>query len=115
MTSACLFCRIAAKEIPAKIVFEDALCVAFEDINPQAPHHVLLIPRAHFATLDDVPDPEEPLLGHLVRTASRLARERGFAEEGYRIVGNCRAGAGQSVFHVHLHLLGGRPFRWPPG
>jgi len=113
--SQCLFCRIAAKEIPAKIVFEDTLCVAFEDINPQAPHHVLLIPKKHVATLDDLTSSEEPLFGHLVTVAARIARERGVAKTGYRLVANCQAGAGQSVFHVHVHLLGGRPFHWPPG
>ena len=113
--SQCLFCRIAAGEIPAKIVFEDALCVAFEDIAPQAPHHVLIIPRAHFATLADVPPSEEPLLGHLVAAGTRIARERGVAAKGYRLVANCGAEAGQSVFHVHLHLLAGRGFHWPPG
>jgi histidine triad (HIT) family protein len=113
--SACLFCRIAAGEIPAKILFEDALCVAFEDIAPQAPHHSLIIPRAHFATLDDIPASEESLLGHLVVIGTRIARERGLVTKGYRLVANCGAEAGQSVFHVHLHLLGGRVFRWPPG
>jgi len=111
----CLFCKIAAGKIPAKIVFEDTQALAFEDINPQAPHHVLVIPRAHFATLDDTDESEEALLGHLVFVATRLARERGIAKSGYRIVVNCQAAAGQSVFHVHLHLLGGRPFSWPPG
>jgi len=113
--SDCLFCRIAAKEIPAKIVFEDALCLAFDDINPQAPHHVLIIPRSHFATLDDMPASEEAVLGHLMIVATRLARERGIAKSGFRLVANCQSAAGQSVFHVHLHLMGGRSFHWPPG
>ena len=111
----CLFCRIAAGETPAKLVFEDAHAIAFEDINPQAPHHVLVIPRAHFATLDDVPGSEEAVLGHMVGVASSIARERGIAKSGYRLVVNCQSAAGQSVFHVHLHLLGGRSFAWPPG
>jgi histidine triad (HIT) family protein len=111
----CVFCRIAAKEIPARIVFEDTKCLAFEDLNPQAPHHVLIIPRAHFATLDDVPESEAATLGHMVSKATTIARERGIAASGYRLVWNCREGAGQSVFHIHLHLLGGRPFSWPPG
>ncbi|MBI3450696.1 MAG: histidine triad nucleotide-binding protein [Acidobacteria bacterium] len=111
----CLFCRVAAKQIPAKIVFEDALCLVFEDIHPQAPHHLLVIPRAHFATLDDVPESETRLLGHLVTVAARVARECGIAESGYRLVVNCRESAGQSVFHLHAHLLGGRNFGWPPG
>ena len=113
--SGCLFCRIGKKEIPAKIVFEDAKCLAFEDIHPQAPHHVLVIPRAHFATLDDLPEDESATVGHMVHVATRLARERGISESGYRLVLNCGEGAGQSVFHIHLHLLGGRPFAWPPG
>jgi histidine triad (HIT) family protein len=111
----CLFCRIASREIPSKIVFEDTLCVAFEDIHPQAPHHVLVIPRTHLATLDDVPSSEEPLLGHLVGVAIRIARDLGIASTGYRLVANCQEAAGQSVFHVHMHLLGGRGFGWPPG
>ena len=111
----CLFCNIAEKQVPARIVFEDALCLAFDDINPQAPHHVLVIPRAHFATLDDVPASEVALLGHLVTVASRIARDRGLDSSGYRLVANCREQAGQSVFHVHVHLMGGRSFRWPPG
>ena len=113
--SDCLFCRIASKEIPSKTVFEDADCVAFEDINPQAPHHVLVVPRSHFETLDDVPASEAAMLGHLVMVATRIARKRGLGESGYRLVLNCRESAGQSVFHIHLHLLGGRDFRWPPG
>lgn len=113
--SDCLFCGIAAGEIPSKIVFEDPQAVAFEDINPQAPVHVLVIPRAHFATLDEVPEGEEPLLGHLVGIAIRIAREKEINESGYRIVVNCQAAAGQSVFHIHVHLLGGRGFSWPPG
>jgi len=111
----CLFCRIAAKEIPATIVFEDALCLAFDDINPVAPHHVLIIPRAHFATLDEIPASEAALLGHMMTVATRIARDRGIGKSGYRVVVNCQAAAGQSVFHVHLHLMGGRPFHWPPG
>jgi histidine triad (HIT) family protein len=113
--SHCLFCRIAGKEIPSKIVFEDDQCLAFEDVNPQAPHHVLVIPKAHFETLDDVPESEAGLLGHMVLTATRIARDLGVAETGYRLVWNCREGAGQSVFHIHLHLMGGRSFSWPPG
>ena len=113
--SDCLFCGIAAGKIPSKVVFEDDHVVAFEDINPQAPHHVLVIPRRHIATLDEVPDGETALLGRLVGAATRIARERGVAQSGYRLVWNCQEAAGQSVFHIHLHLLGGRPFGWPPG
>jgi histidine triad (HIT) family protein len=111
----CLFCKIGRKEIPAKVIYEDPQVVAFEDINPQAPEHLLVIPKAHFATFNDVGAGEEALLGHLIVVAARVARDRGLADQGYRLVGNCQAGAGQSVFHVHLHLLGGRRFGWPPG
>jgi histidine triad (HIT) family protein len=113
--SGCLFCRIAEKEIPAKIVFEDTICLAFDDINPMAPHHVLVIPRAHFATFDDVPESEEATLGHMMTVATRIARERGIGKSGYRLVANCQSSAGQTVFHIHLHLMGGRSFGWPPG
>lgn len=111
----CLFCRIIAGEIPSTMVFSDDLVVAFRDVNPQAPTHVLISPRRHLASLDDLTDADEPLMGRVVMTASRLARKMGDSEEGYRLVANCREGAGQSVFHIHFHLLGGRPFHWPPG
>jgi histidine triad (HIT) family protein len=111
----CLFCRIAAGDIPAKKVFEDADVVAFEDINPQAPMHVLVIPRAHVATLNDVAPDHDRLIGIMVRRAAAIATERGFAERGYRTVFNCNADGGQTVFHVHLHVLGGRAMAWPPG
>lgn len=114
-SSDCLFCRIIAGEIVAKKLFEDDQVVAFEDINPQAPHHTLVCPRKHLATLNDVAAGDEALIGHLVRTASLLAKKMGDSEEGYRVVANCQRGAGQSVFHIHFHLLGGRPFGWPPG
>ncbi len=115
MSDDCLFCKIGKKEIPAKIVHEDELCVAFEDINPQAPTHILVIPRQHIAGLNDAVAEDAPLLGHLQLVAARLAQERGFAEAGYRTLFNTGRGAGQTVFHVHLHLLGGRNFSWPPG
>ena len=111
----CLFCRIGRKEIPAKIVYEDRQVVAFEDINPQAPSHTLVISKAHFATLNDVGAEEEGLLGHMMLVATRIARDKGLHESGYRVVANCLEAAGQSVFHIHLHLLGGRRFSWPPG
>ena len=111
----CLFCRIAAKEIPARIVHEDADCVAFEDISPQAPMHALVIPRRHIGTLNDLDDADAALAGRLVLTARKLARDRGFGESGYRLVVNCQPGAGQTVFHIHVHVLGGRNFLWPPG
>ena len=111
----CLFCDIASGKIPSRQVHDDERCIAFEDIHPQAPTHVLVVPREHLATLNDASESHEALLGHLVGVASRLARTRGLAEDGYRLVMNCGEWAGQSVFHLHLHLLGGRRFRWPPG
>jgi histidine triad (HIT) family protein len=111
----CLFCKIVGKKIPAKIVREDAQIVAFEDINPQAPVHVVIVPREHIASLNEASDEHAPLLGGLLMTARRIARERGIDASGYRCVVNTMAGAGQSVFHVHLHLLGGRAMHWPPG
>jgi len=115
MASDCLFCKIIAKEIPSKMVFEDDQAVAFEDINPQAPTHILVLPRRHIAGLNDLAAGDAPLVGHLHVVAAKLARERGIAESGYRTVLNTGRGAGQSVFHLHLHLLGGRGLRWPPG
>lgn len=113
MTDDCLFCRIIRKEIPAKIVAEDDQCVAFRDINPQAPTHVLVIPREHVASLNEATD--AAMLGRLQLFAARVARAEGLAERGYRTVINTNADAGQTVFHVHLHLLGGRRLGWPPG
>jgi histidine triad (HIT) family protein len=113
MASDCLFCRIVSKEIPAKLVLEDERCVAFRDINPQAPVHVLVIPRDHIASLNDVQD--DAIVGHLHRVAARIARSEGVAESGYRTVFNTNADSGQTVFHLHLHLLGGRRLGWPPG
>lgn len=115
MPSDCLFCRIATKEIPAKIAYEDDALVAFHDINPQAPVHVVIIPRRHLARVSDLAADDAPLAGRLVVAANHLAKTLGIAEAGYRLVINCNAQAGQSVFHLHLHLLGGRPMRWPPG
>ncbi len=111
----CLFCQIVQKKIPAKVVFEDEQVLAFEDINPQAPVHLLVIPRKHLATLNDVDGPEEGLAGHLLAVANRLAKERGVAESGYRVVINVNRDAQQTVFHLHVHVLGGRGFKWPPG
>jgi histidine triad (HIT) family protein len=113
--SSCLFCRIIAGEIPAARVHEDDEMIAVNDINPQAPMHVLIVPRLHLATLNDLEPGHDGLVGSMVRRAAAIARERGFAEGGFRTVFNCNAGAGQSVFHIHLHLLGGRTFGWPPG
>ena len=111
----CLFCRIARKEIPAKILYEDSSVLAFADVNPQAPVHALIIPKAHFETLNDMWSDEEARLGHLVVAASRVAAEQGLKEKGFRLVANCQSGAGQSVFHIHFHILGGRGLGWPPG
>jgi histidine triad (HIT) family protein len=111
----CLFCRIVAGEIPAEVVHQDERAVAFRDINPQAPVHVLVIPRDHMESLDDAGLKDEALLGHLLRVAARVANEQGLSESGYRTVVNTGAGAGQSVFHLHLHVIGGRALTWPPG
>ncbi|MGH9345024.1 MAG: histidine triad nucleotide-binding protein [Terriglobia bacterium] len=110
----CIFCRIAQREIPAKIVFEDKEALAFEDIRPEAPVHLLVIPKRHVDSLADVTTADEGLLGHLLAVAAGLARERKL-EAGYRTVINNGAQAGQTVFHLHVHLLGGRVFHWPPG
>jgi len=109
----CLFCRIVRKEIPAKIVAETDDIVAFRDVNPQAPVHILVVPRAHVPSLNEVTDPT--VLGKLAAVATDLARREGLAERGYRLVVNTNADAGQTVFHLHLHLLGGRHMGWPPG
>lgn len=111
----CLFCRIASGEIPASTVYEDDEVLAFGDINPQAPLHVLVIPRRHIATLNDLHESDQALVGQLVRRAAAIAVEKGFAQRGYRTVFNCNAEAGQTVFHIHLHLLAGRTLAWPPG
>ena len=110
----CVFCRIVAGEIPAKKLFEDDDVVAFHDLNPQAPVHVLVVPRRHVASLDAAAEGDVPLLGSLLAGARRAARETGVGA-AYRVVNNCGAAAGQSVFHIHLHVLGGRTFAWPPG
>lgn len=113
--SSCLFCRIVAGEIDTDLVAEGDDWIAFRDISPQAPTHVLIVPRRHVATLDDLGEEDEQLAGVLVGAAARVARDEGLVEGGYRLVLNCGAGAGQSVFHIHLHLLSGRRFAWPPG
>ncbi len=111
----CLFCQIIDRKIPAQIVHEDEHAVAIQDINPQAPVHLLVIPRKHITSLADGRAEDEALLGHLHLLAARLAREQGLEPKGYRTVINSGAGAGQSVFHLHIHVLGGRAFQWPPG
>lgn len=111
----CLFCNIVDGSMDADVVHEDDDVVAFRDINPQAPTHILIIPRKHISSVDDLDDGDGPLVGKLYLAARDLAREEGIADDGYRLVMNTREGAGQSVFHLHLHLLGGRSFSWPPG
>ncbi len=111
----CLFCRIIAGEIPSSKVFEDADLFAFNDINPQAPLHVLIVPKKHIATTNDLTAEDEALVGKLVRRAAAIAKEKGFDQRGYRTLLNCNAEAGQTVFHIHLHLLAGRHLGWPPG
>jgi histidine triad (HIT) family protein len=111
----CLFCRIAGGEIPATIVFQDDTVLAFKDITPQAPMHVLLIPRRHIGSLNELTEADDDLVGRLVRTAASIANEQGYGAGGFRTVFNCNADAGQTVFHIHLHLLAGRRLAWPPG
>jgi histidine triad (HIT) family protein len=111
----CLFCKIGAGEIPADIVHETDEVVAFRDINPQAPTHALIIPKRHIASINDLQDGDTDIVGRLFLAAKEIARNEGFAEPGYRVVMNCNAAAGQTVFHIHLHLLGGRDLAWPPG
>lgn len=113
--SDCLFCRIARGEIEADVVAEGEEWLAFRDIQPQAPTHVLVVPRAHVETTNDLDPAHDALMGRLVRAAAGVAAAEGIAEDGWRLVVNCNAGAGQSVYHIHLHVLGGRPMRWPPG
>lgn len=111
----CLFCKIANHELPATIIYRDDTLLAFDDINPQAPIHKIIIPQKHISTLNDLNNEDNELLGDMVQSASKLAKQLGIAEAGYRLVMNCNAGAGQTVFHIHLHLLGGRSLTWPPG
>lgn len=111
----CLFCRIVSGEIPAKKVHEDDDVVAFDDINPQAPMHVLVVPKQHVATLNDLGADHDRLVGAMVRQAAAIAAARGYDARGYRTVFNCNADGGQTVFHIHLHVLGGRVLAWPPG
>lgn len=110
-----LFLKIIAREIPADIVYETDEVLAFRDINPQAPLHVLIIPKAHIATMNDLDDSHHELVGKLFQAATEIARSEGVDEDGYRVVMNCNAAGGQAVYHIHLHLLGGRQMGWPPG
>ncbi len=111
----CLFCKIATGEMSTDLVYEDDEFVAFRDINPQAPTHVLVIPRRHIATLNDLDQEDSDLAGKLMLAAKAIAAQEGIAEDGYRAVINCNAGGGQAVYHIHLHILGGRQMTWPPG
>lgn len=111
----CLFCKIIGKQIPAKIVYEDDIVIAFEDINPQAPVHILVIPRKHISTSLGITETDLPLVGHMIWTAGKIAEKRGIADRGFRLVMNTNAEAGQTVYHIHLHILGGRSMHWPPG
>ncbi len=111
----CPFCKIANGDIPADICYEDDKVVAFADLNPQAPIHKLIIPRQHISSLNDLTSADNALMGHLIHSAQQLADQLGIATDGYRLLLNCNAGGGQTVFHLHVHLLGGRQMRWPPG
>lgn len=111
----CLFCKILADEIPADVVYESDEAIAFRDINPQAPTHVVIIPRKHIATINDLAPGDEAVVGSLFMAAGKVAADAGLANDGYRVVMNCNAAAGQTVFHIHLHLVGGRQMGWPPG
>jgi histidine triad (HIT) family protein len=113
--SDCLFCKIIEKKIPSKMVHEDDRAVAFRDINPQAPTHVVIVPREHIPSLNELTEAHAALVGHLHVVAQRLAHAEGIATDGYRVLFNTGRNAGQTVFHIHLHLLGGRPMGWPPG
>ena len=111
----CIFCKIINKEVPSKIAYEDERVLAFDDINPKAPIHVLLISKEHFGTLNEIPEEKKDILSHLLLKARQIAQEKGIAESGYRIVLNTEGDSGQEVFHIHFHLLGGRQMKWPPG
>lgn len=111
----CIFCKIANKEVQSRIVFENERLVAFHDLFPAAPTHILVIPKQHYSTLNDVPASDAALLGEMVSVAGQLAKEHDIAEDGFRVVMNCNPNGGQSVYHIHLHLLGGRKLTWPPG
>jgi len=111
----CTFCDIVEKKRSAKILYEDDVVLAFEDINPQAPVHVLVIPKKHISTSLDIQDEDKSLIGYLFQIANKIAKGKGIAESGFRLVINCNREAGQTIFHIHLHLLGGRVMHWPPG
>ena len=114
MTS-CIFCKIVNKEIPSKIIYEDEKVLAFEDVAPQSPVHILIIPKKHYSTILDVEETTAELIGHVFMIAKKIAKQKGFAEKGFRIVMNCNTEGGQTVYHLHFHLLAGRQMQWPPG
>lgn len=111
----CIFCKIADGSIPANIIYRDDQILAFDDLHPQALHHKILIPQKHIATLNDLQDEDNELIGHMIQSAAKLAKQLNISDEGYRLVMNCNSAGGQTVFHIHLHLLGGRTMHWPPG
>lgn len=111
----CLFCKIANRSLKSNILFEDEKVVVFDDINPQSPQHKLIIPKQHIATVNDLNEENVELIGHMVLTGKAMAKKLGLADDGYRLVFNCNKGGGQEVYHIHLHLLGGRQMHWPPG
>jgi histidine triad (HIT) family protein len=115
MSDSCIFCKIIEKKIPSRIVYEDQHVFAFEDVNPQAPVHILVVPKKHIADIQSIAETDRELVGHLFLAAAKIATDKGLAEKGYRTVINNGAGAGQTVFHIHLHILSGRRFAWPPG
>jgi len=111
----CIFCEIVEKKRSAKIIYEDEYALAFEDINPQSPVHALVVPKKHISTSLEIQEEENSLVGHLFQIANKIARDKGIAERGFRLVMNCNPESGQTVFHIHLHILGGRFMHWPPG
>ena len=113
--SDCLFCKIINRDIPATLIYEDSQLVAFQDVNPQAPMHILVVPKRHIATLNDLTADDDVIIGSMVRRATVIANDQKYGQAGYRTVFNCNADGGQTVFHIHLHLLGGRTMAWPPG
>ncbi len=115
MNKGCLFCKIVSGDIPAKMRYQDDLVVVFEDISPQAPVHLLIVPKKHISTTLDLSVEDNNLIGHVYQVAGQMARECGCAEDGFRVVNNCNAAGGQTVWHLHFHLLGGRDLTWPPG
>lgn len=111
----CIFCRIVRKEIPSRIIYEDDMVLAFEDIAPQSPIHILVIPKKHYSTVLDISEEDKELIGHIFMVINKIAKQKGFDEKGFRVVMNCHSQGGQTVFHVHFHILAGRQMHWPPG